>query len=78
MPRNIRKAGALRRRVYVRLNDCEYAGLVRLGVLAGRCVGEEARVAIQRTLHQRQVTDREFEQWWDAECRRLAREEMQG
>jgi hypothetical protein len=78
MPRRIRKAGALRRRVYVRLNECEYAGLVRLGVLSTRCVGEETRVAIQRALHQRQVTDREFERWWDAECLRLAREEMQG
>lgn len=78
MPRNIRKVGGLRRRVYIRLNECEYAGLVRLGVLNTRCVGEETRVAIQSALHRRQHTDLEFDRWWQAECLRLAKEEMQG
>lgn len=75
MPR-VREAGRRTRRVYLRLNECQYAGLRQAGVLAGRCAADQALLFVQQGLERRRVIDDTFARWWDVECLRLAQEEM--
>lgn len=76
MPRKIMVYGKRSRRVYVRLDECEYAGLQRLGVLNGMCVGAQAYQFIRQALVRWDHADKEFSAWWLDECRRIVREEI--
>lgn len=76
MGRRVKVAGRRTRRIYLRLNECQYAGLRYAGVLSAQCVAEQALTYVITSLEAKARRDAGFRLQWDAECFRLAKEEM--
>lgn len=70
-----RMHGARTKRLYLRVNECQYAGLGLLAHRSGRSPGEAAYAFVLAELERMRDLDGGFRKEWERACQKMVREE---